>query len=335
MVAHPHWRDRVDAARIGIFGASMGGETALLVGGAELTTSVTLSSKRVVLDPRFKGAVGYVPYFGQRILPAYGRDNRGTENVTLPYLAISGTADIVAPIGPAEEGVHRLDGSRALVALTGTEHGLRELDAPDVFTWALEWLDAFVADDRAARARVGRMLRVAGGGDDVLRIDYVAPAGPAADERTAIEFYNASLDHYFVTAEPAEAAMLDAGVVVPGWRRTGYAFNTFAPGAAGSAGLPLLRHARHRSQFALLHDRRRRVREGAGEPRVDLRGTRVPGGATGCRHVPRRPRRRHPALQQRQGRTGQPSLPDRRAGDRRQLVREGWLVEGPVFCVPR
>ena len=32
-----------------------------------------------------------------------------------------------------------------------------------------------------------------------------------------VEYRNDALDHYFITAEPAEAAMLDAGVVVPGW----------------------------------------------------------------------------------------------------------------------
>ena len=332
MVGHPHWRDRVDATRIGIFGASMGGETALLVGGAELTTSVTLSSKRVVLDPRFKGAVGYVPYFGQRILPAYGRDNRGTENVTLPYLAISGTADIVAPIGPAEDGVHRLDGSRALVALTGTEHGLRELDAPDVFTWALEWLDAFVADDRAARARVGRMLRVAGGGGDVLRIDYVAPAGPTADERTAIEFYNASLDHYFVTAEPAEAAMLDAGVVVPGWQRTGYAFNTFAPGAAGSPacrffGTPGIGPSSH--FFTIDAAECAKVRA---NPAWTFEGLAFQAEHPGVGTCPG-----DRAVVTRLYNNGKGGQANHRYTTSREvagnMVGEGWVVEGPVFCV--
>jgi dienelactone hydrolase len=333
MVAHPHWRDRVDAGRIGIFGASLGGETALLVGGAELTTSVTLSSKRVALDPRFKGAVGYVPYFGQRILPAYGRDNRGTEDVTLPYLAISGTADIVAPIGRAEEGVHRLDGSRALVALTGTEHGLRELDAPDIFTWALEWLDAFVVDDRAARARVGRMVRVTGGGDDVLRIDYVAPAAPAANERAAIEFYNASLDHYFVTAEPAEVAMLDAGVVVPGWRRTGYAFNTFAPDAAGLPacrffGTPGIGPSSH--FFTIDAAECAKVRANPAWTSEGLAFQAEPPGVGTC------PGDR--AVVTRLYNNGKGGQANHRYTTSREvagnMVGEGWVIEGPVFCTP-
>jgi dienelactone hydrolase len=232
LLSHPHWRDRVDASRIGGFGASQGGETMMLLGGAELTTSIFLSTKRVTKDDRIKAAVGYVPYFGQRILPAFGRDNRGVDGVALPFLAISGTADTTAPIGLVEDAMHRLASSRELVALTGIAHGLDPVAASDIFTWSLEWVDAMVKDDRAARARVMRMEQVAGGVQDIVRNDYVVPAPELADERKVVEFYNASLDHYFITAEPAEIAMLDQGVVVPGWHRTGFEFKSWTPGSS-------------------------------------------------------------------------------------------------------
>ncbi len=62
----------------------------------------------------------------------------------------------------------------------------------------------------------------------VLVAGMNAPA--IADEPTAtvIEYYNAALNHYFMTAYPDEAAMLDAGLVVPGWTRTGVEFNAWA-----------------------------------------------------------------------------------------------------------
>ena len=58
---------------------------------------------------------------------------------------------------------------------------------------------------------------------------------PAASQAQAIEFYNATLDHYFVTADPAEASDLDTGVH-PGWTRTGIAFQVLKTGAANLAG---------------------------------------------------------------------------------------------------
>ena len=42
-----------------------------------------------------------------------------------------------------------------------------------------------------------------------------------------VEFYHASLDHYFNTWVPDEIAKLDAGTVIKGWTRTGKSFRTF------------------------------------------------------------------------------------------------------------
>jgi hypothetical protein len=39
-----------------------------------------------------------------------------------------------------------------------------------------------------------------------------------------VEFYNATLDHYFITAEPLEASAIDNGSAGPGWVRTGLSF---------------------------------------------------------------------------------------------------------------
>ncbi len=47
----------------------------------------------------------------------------------------------------------------------------------------------------------------------------------------AVEFYNATLNHYFVTAFPEEAAALDKGVPVAGWTRTGVAWNVWKDAA--------------------------------------------------------------------------------------------------------
>ena len=58
--------------------------------------------------------------------------------------------------------------------------------------------------------------------------------GPAAAS-VVIEYYNASLDHYFVTWLPDEIAALDAGTAIRGWTRTGQSFATYATAQAGTS----------------------------------------------------------------------------------------------------
>lgn len=43
---------------------------------------------------------------------------------------------------------------------------------------------------------------------------------------TVVEFYNTNLDHYFITADPNEAAGIDRGSAGPGWSRTGHTFKS-------------------------------------------------------------------------------------------------------------
>src|SRR5258705_13478493 len=44
-----------------------------------------------------------------------------------------------------------------------------------------------------------------------------------------IEFYNSTLNHYFITADPNEAGAIDAGAAGPGWSRTGSAWKSGGP----------------------------------------------------------------------------------------------------------
>jgi predicted dienelactone hydrolase len=175
LLAHPQWRDHLDPTQIGGFGASIGGETMLLLGGAGLTSSLGMAWTQVTLDPRIKAAVGYVPYFGEPFLPAFGRDEHGLDNVTLPYLAISGTADTTAPIVVTEQGMGRLAGTRELVALIGVTHMFDVASTNDIFTWALTFFDAQVRANPAARQQLSTMASVAGGGDDQVFIPYNGP----------------------------------------------------------------------------------------------------------------------------------------------------------------
>jgi len=178
VLAHPQWQGHIDATQIGGFGASMGGETMMLLGGAGLTTSyfdIGLSWNQVTRDPRIKAAVGYVPYFGQPFLPAFGRDQHGLDGINLPFLGISGTADTTAPIIETEIGMSRLTGTRELVALSGVTHGFDLASTNDILTWTLTFLDAEVRGNPATQKQLSTMASVAGGGDDSVVIFYNGP----------------------------------------------------------------------------------------------------------------------------------------------------------------
>ena len=169
VLEHPHWKDHIDETKIGGFGASMGGQTMLLLAGAELTTTyfdIVPSSKQVTYDSRIKAAVGYVPYFGHPILPAFGNNQEGLDGISLPFLGLCGTADTTAPIVEAQNGISRLTGIRRLVALTGVAHEFDDAFENDIFTWAVTFLDAEVRGDPDAISRLSTMGSVAGGGDD-------------------------------------------------------------------------------------------------------------------------------------------------------------------------
>ncbi len=237
LAAHPQWKDAIDLSRVGGFGISQGGETMMLLAGGALTTTVFQDSKPVAHDARLASAVGYIPYFGLSFLPAFGRDQEGLAGVALPFLAISGTDDGLAQIERTEQGVRRLTGTRSLVAITGLQHDLKPAYPDDIFTWSIVFLDSQLRGDAAATAKLQRMQNVAGGAEDIRRIDYTAPSAATGDERIVIEYFHAGLGHYFMTADPVEAASLDTGA--GGWARTGYAFK--ALDAAAAPGLPACR----------------------------------------------------------------------------------------------
>jgi len=61
---------------------------------------------------------------------------------------------------------------------------------------------------------------------------YRLAALPAA--AVAVEYYNAALGHYFLTAFPEEAAALDAGAFGGAWKRTGFGFAVAPPADTGA-----------------------------------------------------------------------------------------------------
>ncbi len=77
--------------------------------------------------------------------------------------------------------------------------------------------------------------------DAGLALASTMPAAEAAPDGSVavIEYYNAVLDHYFITADPAEIATLDAGTA---FQRTGYLFYAYLdPTHAPADALPVCR----------------------------------------------------------------------------------------------
>jgi uncharacterized protein (DUF1800 family) len=86
-----------------------------------------------------------------------------------------------------------------------------------------------------------RAIRATAGVTGCVLLSFSALAAGAEPTAQAVEFYNARLNHYFVTAFPDEAAMLDAGSVVPGWTRTGVTFTAWKSAGDSPTAVPVCR----------------------------------------------------------------------------------------------
>jgi fermentation-respiration switch protein FrsA (DUF1100 family) len=229
LIADGDFGPAIDRSRIGAFGASLGGEAVAHLVGAGLTVSIARDCSDTEQDPRIRAVVGYVPYSGQSFLPAFCDEQSGADAVDRPFLAISGTLDITAPIAMTRRAVSRMRSSRYLVELVGGQHELRPEDAADVLTWMVTYFNAYldVKADPTAMARFIRMRQVVGGREDNLILDVHVPFAPHGSEVPVVEFHNTLLDHYFISAVPSEIDAVSSGAAGPGWERTGQSFKAW------------------------------------------------------------------------------------------------------------
>ncbi len=178
MLADPDLGAKIDPARIGGIGVSLGGETMTLLLGAQLTDDYWReTSVRTVTDSRIKAAVGYIPYAGQKYLSAFGKNNATTANVTAPYLAISGIDDGIAPMYRMQQALNNFASARYQVGLAGIGHEYNSSYADDIFGWAIPFLTSYLdctEIGRASRDRLLQQLNVRAGIDDQLLIAFDA-----------------------------------------------------------------------------------------------------------------------------------------------------------------
>ncbi len=225
MLAHPDFGPRINADQIGGIGGSMGGATMTWLAGAYLTTSYpSLSARPTVQDPRIKAMVGYVPYAGQRLLPAYGNDNATAEQVKTPYLAIGGTADTTAPIYLMEQAMNKFQASRYFVALTDVTHGYETRYANDVFGWSVTFFDAYLRGNASAMNKLTRTRNIQGGIDDQMHIDYTAPTALWTGAATVEETFNSQVGREVLGITDASGILTPITAAALGTQKTRNAF---------------------------------------------------------------------------------------------------------------
>jgi PKD repeat protein len=84
------------------------------------------------------------------------------------------------------------------------------------------------------------MAAVAMGGYLLASGQSIQPMVPLLTTVQVVEFYHSGLDQYFITADPVEIAVLDAGRL-SGWARTGYTFLAYSSDSSGSGLSPVCR----------------------------------------------------------------------------------------------
>jgi predicted dienelactone hydrolase len=226
--AHEAFRDHIDTAQVGGWGASLGGQTMMLIQGAGLTTAIGRHDPEVtVVDKRIKAIVGYVPYsgidYGSLVSVAtFGNANEGVVGIRTPYLGITGTEDKTAPESQTIRMIRNLSGSKYHVSIQGLGHGLEKEHAPDILTWSLLFYRAHLFNDIAARTQIASLQSVTGGAPERVVTNDTKPWW-YQDEVEVVEYFNAAIKHYFMTGIVGEVAMLDNNPSL-GWARTGQKF---------------------------------------------------------------------------------------------------------------
>ena len=89
----------------------------------------------------------------------------------------------------------------------------------------------------------------------IASVGTICAQSAAALEPTAnvVEYYNASLNLFFATADPNEAAKLDQGLSGKGWTRTGVTWSAWASPGDSSTAVPVCRFSGAPGKVASSH----------------------------------------------------------------------------------
>ena len=157
-----------------------------------------------------------------------------------------------------------------------------------------------------------------------------------------VEFFNTELGHYFVTAGPGEIATVEAGGAGPGWQRTGQQFRAWideggiplsAPRVCRFYGTPKKGPNSH--FYALNGPECESVKQDAGWTFEGMAFSLYPVSSNG--QAPRCPDGLIPVYRAYNNRFSANDSNHRYTTSTaiyQQMVQQGWLAEGIVFCSP-
>jgi hypothetical protein len=159
----------------------------------------------------------------------------------------------------------------------------------------------------------------------------VGATEPARND--VVEYYATSLDHYFMTAFPFEQAALDSGTPIPGWKRTGESFPAYYDTGSGLStvcrfyGTPGLGVTSH--FYTAFDSECAAVKQNPGWT-FEANAFYIASSDTKC------PASTRPVF--RLFNNGLGGDPNHRYTTSWPLIddmqRQGWLLEGLVFCAP-
>jgi len=148
-----------------------------------------------------------------------------------------------------------------------------------------------------------------------------------------VEYYSPTMDHYFLTTHASEEDLLDRGVI-KGWQRTGYSFLGYVTADIGLTGVCRFYYTNNvvDSHFYTANPQEcdKLINEKIWQYEETGFFVRTPDASGQCPLTTQAIERLY-----NNGRGGFPN--HRYSSDVtviRQMLERGWILEGPVFCVP-